>query len=179
MKKATFALQPFSTNEDAARYNLGGMLRRYAGSLSVIFHLAGPIHLLRIPSMHPAPKRTQGLWKNTCFECFIGTPASAGYWEFNLAPSRHWNIYRFDGYRQGMCREEAFDTLPIDLSLTQNTLQLALDIDLDRMNLSGRPIRLAISAVLVAKGGVKTYWALTHSANKPDFHHPDTFLLAL
>ena len=32
---------------------------------------------------------------------------------------------------------------------------------------------LALSAVIEAIDGAKTYWALAHPSDKPDFHHPD------
>jgi hypothetical protein len=38
---------------------------------------------------------------------------------------------------------------------------------------------LALSAVLAAATGEKSYWALVHSGDKPDFHHPAGFRLEL
>lgn len=37
----------------------------------------------------------------------------------------------------------------------------------------------AISAVIEEADGTKSYWALAHPPGKPDFHHPDGFVLAL
>ena len=34
-------------------------------------------------------------------------------------------------------------------------------------------------AVLEEKDGTKSYWALAHAADKPDFHHPDCFVAKL
>jgi len=36
---------------------------------------------------------------------------------------------------------------------------------------------LGISAVIESGDGTKTYWALHHPSDKPDFHHPGSFLL--
>ena len=41
------------------------------------------------------------------------------------------------------------------------------------------PARIAASAVLENKSGHKSYWALAHPTDKPDFHHPDGFVLDL
>lgn len=37
----------------------------------------------------------------------------------------------------------------------------------------------AITAVIEETDGTKSYWALAHPAGKPDFHHPDGFVLEL
>ena len=45
------------------------------------------------------------------------------------------------------------------------------------------PWRLGLSAVIEEQGPddthVKSYWALAHFADKPDFHHPGAFTLEL
>jgi hypothetical protein len=38
---------------------------------------------------------------------------------------------------------------------------------------------LALSAILEEKDGTKTYWALAHADERPDFHHPDCFVARL
>src|SRR5207249_1533417 len=40
-------------------------------------------------------------------------------------------------------------------------------------------LQLALSAVIEDEQGVLSYWALTHPPGKPDFHHPDAFVLDL
>ena len=40
-------------------------------------------------------------------------------------------------------------------------------------------MRLALSAVIEETDGRLSYWALTHPAERPDFHHPDGFVLQL
>jgi hypothetical protein len=46
--------------------------------------------------------RTDELWKQTCFEAFVGSPAEESYFEFNFSPSTQWAAYGFDSYRAGM-----------------------------------------------------------------------------
>jgi hypothetical protein len=41
------------------------------------------------------------------------------------------------------------------------------------------PWLAAITAVIEEADGTKSYWALAHPAEKPDFHHPDGFTLQL
>ena len=115
--------------------------------------------------------RADELWKHTCFEAFVTT--DDGYREFNLSPSGQWASYRFDGYREGMA--------PAD----EVAVVAGLDGGRDYVALEGRierPVdarRLALSAVIEAVDGSKTYWALAHPSDKPDFHHPDSFVLDL
>jgi hypothetical protein len=40
-------------------------------------------------------------------------------------------------------------------------------------------LALALSAVVEDEHGGLSYWALKHPPGKPDFHHPDLFVLHL
>ena len=179
MPQARVMLQPFRPDQDTATFALTGLVERIGDRLSLAFELTGPIHRLRLPSVVTHPERRQGLWEDTCFECFIGAQTASAYWEFNFSPAGHWNVYHFDDYRQGMHPEAAFDGLPMEMLPLQEAMRLTVDIDLKKLKLEGRPIRLALSAVLVAATGEKSYWALVHGGDKPDFHHPVGFRLKL
>lgn len=118
-----------------------------------------------------APERADNLWATTCFEAFVETPD--GYVEFNLSPSGAWASYAFDGYRQGM--------RPAD----QTVVVAGLDGAEDQVGLEGTielppgVHRLGLSAVIEAVGGKKTHWALAHPTERPDFHHPESFIVSL
>ena len=45
--------------------------------------------------------------------------------------------------------------------------------------LTMQPLRLGLSAVIEDDSGKLSYWALKHPSGKPDFHHPDTFVLEI
>ncbi len=116
--------------------------------------------------------RTDGLWQHTCFEVFVRT--GDGYVEYNLSPSDAWATYVFSGYREGM--QPARVTATIDgLDGAENYAALEAVIDLPP-NATG-PIGL--SAVIESTDGTLSYWALAHPSDKPDFHHPDSFVLEL
>lgn len=60
------------------------------------------------------------------------------------------------------------------------SLGLIATIDLDVPGLSGEPtLCLSVTAVIEETDGTKSYWALAHGSDKPDFHHPDSFVLEL
>ncbi len=179
MPQVRVILQPFQPDQDTAAFALTGLVERVGDRLNLAFELTGPIHRLRLPCVVAHPERRHGLWEDTCFECFIGAQIASAYWEFNLSPAGHWNVYHFDDYRQGMHPEPAFDGLPMEMLPLQEAMRLTVDIDLIKLKLEGRPIRLALSAVLAAARGEKSYWALVHAGDKPDFHHPVGFLLEI
>src|SRR5262249_25656748 len=77
------------------------VLRRQATSLAFAYILTGAITELALPPI-VAAARSDDLWRHTCFEAFLGSSSSAGYYEFNFAPSTQWAAYRFSDYRTEM-----------------------------------------------------------------------------
>ena len=149
------------------------------GALAFAFRLEGDLGRLRIPGP-AAPRRAHGLWRHTCFEAFVAPPGSPGYLELNFSPSGEWTAYAFRGYRDGA--SDALETAPqIDVRIVADRLELQARVDLNRLPaLRGHDeIRLALCAVIEEEPGLLSYWALAHSAAKPDFHHPDAFALTL
>jgi hypothetical protein len=106
-----------------------------------------------------------------------------GYTEINLSPSREWAAFGFDGYRHGM-RPSAMQPAKIDVARGQDTLVLTAELQppppgpLPARG-RGRFLRIGLSAVIEDDQGALTYWALAHPCAKPDFHHPDSFVLEL
>src|SRR4051812_17339013 len=62
--------------------------------LKLTYRLTGDLDALKLPDPHPA-LRTDGLWRHTCFEAFIGTRDVPDYWEYNFSPSGAWAAYHF------------------------------------------------------------------------------------
>lgn len=136
---------------------------------SLTYVVAGPVDGIRIPPPVP-PRRADGLWAHTCFEAFIRD--GEGYCELNFAPSGEWAAYRFAGYRAGMA------PLPMPAPVIETKFcdgRLRVRATLDRP-LTGR---IALSAVIEAADGSRSYWALRHPPGAPDFHHDHCFALDL
>jgi len=160
-------LQSFSVVPDNTRVEVE-IDRRGSGGLALRYVVHGA-QGLRIPPLAER-RRTDDLWQATCLEAFIRA-ADGGYYEFNFSPSTEWAAYRFKSYRKGM-REvaEAPETRVNRMGDRLVVLaQIALPDD------ATGP--LGLSAVLESTSGEKTYWALAHPADKPDFHHSDSFAL--
>ncbi len=156
-----------------------GTIARHSNTLAIEYALLGQMEGLEIPEPDGMPVRKRGLWKETCLEFFLAAEKSNRYWEFNLSPAGHWNVYRFAGYRRGMQEEMAYTTLSFRVQKQSDSLLLALEVDLDKIVQAGQPLDVAISAVIKPNQGEMTYWALTHLGPQADFHRRDSFIIEL
>lgn len=146
-------------------------MERRADRLWLRFAVEGNTEAIEWPSKAPAI-RTDGLWQHTCFEVFVRT--GDGYVEYNLSPSDAWATYGFSGYREGMSpADQTIDVHGLDGGENYVALEAVIDLPPDAIG----PIGL--SAVIEATDGTLSYWALAHPSDKPDFHHPDSFVLEL
>ena len=154
-------------------------IARRSDLLTIIYSLVGDLFKVVVPEALPDPARRDRLWEETCFEFFIAPKHSPQYWEFNLSPSGHWNVYHFDDYRKGMKVEASFEELPSDVHRQLDSLAVEVQADLGKIVKAGVPIQAAISAVIKRQDGTVTYWALSHCGEQPDFHLRDSFTIEL
>lgn len=126
----------------------------------------------------PGEGRADELWRETCFEAFVRAGEGEGYLELNISPSGKWQAYAFDGERTGM-RPAELPTPDVRVAEAPGRLATAARVELDGVLPSGTDWRLGLSAVIRHADGETSYWALKHAADKPDFHHPDSFALTL
>jgi hypothetical protein len=172
------SLQPFPSAE-VVPVQITGNISRVDNQLTINYQLVGDLQEIVIAQPSDTPARQHELWQDTCFEFFLGIKDSQRYWEFNLSPAGHWNIYRFDSYRQGMQEETAFNLLPFNVEHQSDSLLLSLNVDLDKIVSSKQLIDVAITTVIKQKNGVVTYWALVHQGKEADFHIRDSFIVEL
>jgi hypothetical protein len=155
------------------------VMRAQNGEVTFFFIAFGKTSDVRLP-LAGEPRRADELWRHTCFEAFFAPLAGEFYYEFNFSPSRAWAAYRFDSYRTGMARPEIEAPRVQSKSLRSKfgvTAALGPKSLPDLMPLESW--RIGLSAVIEAKDGTRSYWALTHPPGKPDFHHPDCFAAEL
>lgn len=120
------------------------------------------------------PVRANDLWQTTCFETFLRVPGAQAYREWNFAPSGQWAAYDFIAYREGRADPEV--TAPyvrVEDNFTWWALGATIAVEADS------EWELGLFAVIEEKDGTKSYWALAHSSEKPDFHHPGCFIARL
>jgi hypothetical protein len=123
------------------------------------------------PPAEPAP--TDELWRTTCFEAFVKPEGGSGYIELNFAPSTRWAAYSFRHYRDGMAPLQIAPPR-IEVRRAADTIELDAGLDL-AVHLPPGPCRMAITAVIEATDGVRSYWGLAHPGGRPDFHHATGF----
>jgi hypothetical protein len=148
-------------------------LQRDGDLLRLTYRIVAAPGALHLPE--PAsPVRTDGLWRTTCLELFVAEDSPA-YREFNFAPSGQWAAYRFTARRDGMTPLAMPD--PPTIRLVGQEGETILSVALPGIGTG--PLRLGITAVIEETDGTKSYWALRHGGDAPDFHDPDCFVAQL
>jgi hypothetical protein len=186
--KANFVLIPFAVDA-APKIDISGTIERRDNQLTIEYKLAAKPQEqssrdkttlpMIIPSIFQKPIRQGNLWEHTCCEFFLGLPDSTQYWEFNLSPAGHWNVYHLLDYRQNLTEEKAFAALPFQISQEEDFWQLQLEVDLHKIVSLRQKLVMGVSAVIEDQANQLSYWALSHPGKHPDFHHRDAFILEL
>lgn len=110
-------------------------------------------------------------------EMFLRMPGHEDYAEMNFSPSSCWAAYRFSAYREGMANLAAE---PPAIRLDAGDDHVALEAELVLpAGFRHDSVTVALAAVVEETDGAKTYWALQHPGDRPDFHHKDCFALTL
>jgi hypothetical protein len=152
--------------------------RASADRLELNYWVFGDMDALRIAAPAP-PLRTDNLWRTTCFEAFFARPGTSAYRELNFSPSTEWAAYDFQSYRDPNRENARLPEPPVVALMLRRADRLLLTAGV-AIDLGGPCWRLGLSAVIEEKDGAKSFWALAHpDPAKPDFHHPDSFILVL
>lgn len=179
MNLLDFSLVPFPGEKDLPDIGITGTIGRRANTLSIGYEIVGNLSELFLPAQDESPERKDRLWEETCMELFLGVKDSVRYWEFNLSPAGHWNVYRFTSYRKGMREEPAIASLPFRVRTDPASLRLSITLDIGKIVPKGAVAEAAVCAVLRTVNGKRSHWALAHPGPRPDFHRRDGFALVL
>ncbi len=197
MAAAAFQLQPFGSpgvgglgingipgaSIPGASIEIGGTVERHGDLLELDIRVAAPERegpgAIVWPRSDQPPQRHDGLWQHTCLEIFLAHPDDEGYWEFNLAPNGHWNVYQLEGYRRGLRPDPHYTFLPFTISQQGRGIALVLRCPLPEPLAQRQPLQLAITAVVEHRADPTSYWALHHGGVEPDFHRRDGFQLVI
>lgn len=151
----------------------GGLLLRFE-------LLAAPRSLrlpLPLPGLQAADAFADGLWRHTCFEAFISQPHSPAYREFNFSPSGQWAAYEFAAYRERDAAWQATQAPAIEFRLEAYGVSLQASVPQALLPAAIDELEMGLSAVVEAADGALSYWALSHGAERPDFHLREAFSL--
>jgi hypothetical protein len=174
-----FYLKPFPGEGNPAGVTIGGTIARRADGLTLRCEVRGDLSKVSIPVPAGVPRRKDRLWEETCIELFLGAADSGEYWELNLSPSGHWNVYRFTRYREGMREETAIPSLPFDVRRDPGVLLLTAEFGIGKIVPADKDLAASVAAVIGTTDGGKSHWALVHPSSRPDFHRKDGFALIL
>lgn len=151
------------------------------GKLLLTYRLCGDIARLRIPDPQDA-ERTDCLWQHSCFEAFVGRQGDPAYREFNFSPSGQWAAYAFSDERQRDAASDPQDAPQIAVRRFADRIELEAIIDAAALPPGAGVLQIGLTAVVEAADAVDgshSYWALTHPAERPDFHRRAAFALEL
>ena len=172
-----FTLIPFSP-DSAPAIAITGEIQRQDNRLFIEYKLTETSSII-IPHQANLPLRQFDLWEHTCCEFFLGLKGDSKYWEFNLSPAGHWNVFRFLEYRQNIAEETAFDTLPFQVLQQDNSLLISLNINLSRIIKPEQNLQVGVTTVIENNQKQLSYWALSHPGKEADFHLRNSFAIAL
>jgi hypothetical protein len=179
MNQTRFSLKPLPSDGVLPGIIISGSITRQLNALAISYVLTGNLSELEVPLPADLPARKINLWEETCFEFFLALKNSDQYWEFNLSPAGHWNVYRFKAYRQDMREEASFTSLPFTVQRQADVLLLSVEIDLNMIIAADQALRIGISAVTRSIDGSMNYWALIHPGAQADFHRKESFIVGL
>ncbi|MBA4764721.1 MAG: DOMON-like domain-containing protein [Erythrobacter sp.] len=121
--------------------------------------------------------RADELWRTTCFELFLKPDGGDAYCEFNLSPSERWAAYDFSSPREGM-KDRSSPREP-ECTMRQGSSFAIFDAAIPAGALPAGDCFAGITCVLEEEGGIKSFWALAHSQDEPDFHDHACFTARL
>jgi hypothetical protein len=173
-----YLLKPFP-GSNLPPVRLEAIIRRQGEVLLLCCLLRGQLAALAIPERQGVPERRDNLWSQTCFELFLAPAERQNYWEVNLSPAGHWNIYAFDSYRSGMRPEATISSLSFDVIREENSLAVVLELSVTSLIQKGERLLAGPAGVLACRNGDLSYWALDHSGARPDFHRRESLSVIL
>ena len=146
--------------------------RTAAGALCLAYRLAGDVAALRLPPASANPQPSDGLWRHTCFEAFLGPVPATAYREFNFSPSGDWAVYDFaqERVRADAAPAPAAPSLRFSQQGDALMLTAATPLTPAPWPAPAADTLLGLSAVIESADGQLSYWALAHPRPQPDFH---------
>jgi hypothetical protein len=170
----TCFLEAFKPSRASAPFQILVTVLPRDDRLRLVYRLTGPLEQIVIPEPGPSVFQDE-LWTQTCFEIFIKPSGYKHYEEWNFSLSSAWAHYSFSSYRQRIDQAARQGPLePIYIERSPDRCELSADVP--------RPLgelEIGLATVLLTKDGKKTYWALNHHSQKPDFHDARSFTAKL
>ncbi len=176
---AKFSLIPYDKTT-APAIHINGELNQNDQSLFLSFSIKKGLPLIDLGSSTPNKERLVKLWEKTCFEFFLKNEHGE-YVEFNFSPNFEWNCFYFPKKGDPLKEWELMSrpNTEILLSLDHYFIVVELRKELFPPGFFDQKTELkaGMTSVIKDKKGALSYWALTHSDSRPNFHHFDSFTM--
>lgn len=153
------------------------LIHQDAGELALTYDLRGQLSQLAIPTGTGGSRRDE-LWKHTCFELFLKDDESNEYIELNFSPNGDWAAYLFESYRQGRT-DLACAPPQIATRADDKGLHVSVRMPLTALDLGTGQVWLGPAAIISSQSGARSFWALHHPEDNPDFHLTENFKISL
>ena len=121
--------------------------------------------------MPDARRRTDELWRHSCFEAFVGLDGEPGYCRTQFLAVGRWAAYAFDDYRTGMRDTADVGSRMVDWRAQTEAPAIRGRPDWSTCRATGAT-SMACTAVIEATDGTKSYWALEAPARAARFPQP-------
>ena len=173
-----FFLIPFSTPVTSIE-EVSGSISLHNGYLVITYRVIGDIRSINMPQPQASPIRRDGLWQESCFECFVQGVGREDYNEVNLSSNGDWNVYHFPRYRTGMVEESTIDNIDSTISVEPDKVVIHCSVPLHGSHEMTSSVQVGISCILLHRSNTMSYWSLIHPGQKPDFHDSRAFRMKL
>lgn len=174
-------LKPFEKNYLQTKVKVQANSQKLKNKLKIQFCIDDPESMILLPKRQQILQRSHDLWQTTCFECFFSPHAEKNYWELNLDNHGNWNLYRFQEYRnpQPPQEEDIVQNLELEFLKTKSGFEVECFLDLKELNLENKALDVGLACVIEWSNKEKSFYALAHKSEKPDFHNRETFVCNL
>jgi hypothetical protein len=176
-----YELDPFKQNSQSSKISLFAEAFKDGNDLLINFIVEDKNKIILTDEYNKAPTRKYELWTTTCFEAFFGVKGSDSYWELNFSISGNWNLFYFDSYRNPAQPREETKVTKISFKSFYEDFMWRLEVQLPVQNLGiqTKKMEMGLAAVIEFKNKEKSYFALKHETEKPDFHKKESFICNL
>jgi len=119
-------------------------------------------------------QRLDELWKETCFELLLAGDNEV-YYELNFSPSFAWNFYVLQSYRAEPKELEILEEASIKYEKKNDEFRIYFELKVKELNFE-QFTHYNLATILLNKEKKRTFWAINHLKEQPDFHDRESFL---
>lgn len=165
-------LKPYSKKRELT---VEGTLILNSNKLSLHFKISGALKSYSFPKKEKL-KRANELWRATCFELFLANSKTKIYYEINISPTLHWNIYRLETYRAEPKELIVSSEAIIKIREDEQSYEINFELECKELDLAEFD-QYNLAVILLNNQNEREFWTIRPMGKSPDFHDRDGFSL--